>query len=102
MNAGLDGTYRDSCVVCMRGTDTGLAFIGEAEWAVAGLTLLGVPENLALSILSAATGCDPGMVPEGEITIEVRVCKGHADAVGLPVGLVAGGVPGVRPKGGGS
>ena len=34
---GLDGTHRDSCVVCLQGTDTGLSFTGPAEWAIAGL-----------------------------------------------------------------
>jgi hypothetical protein len=39
----LQGDYRDSCVACLRGTDTGLAFYGEAEWVVAALMQFGIP-----------------------------------------------------------
>jgi len=48
---GLDGSYRETCIVCLRGTDTGLAFEGEAEWLLAGLEQLGVPEDEAYATL---------------------------------------------------
>jgi hypothetical protein len=58
---GLDGTYGQSCVVCLRGTDTGLGFgPGAAEWAVAGLLLLGLSEDEAGALISSATGSAPG------------------------------------------
>ena len=44
---GIDGTYDGSCVACLRGTDTGLAFTGEAEWIIAGMMMLGIPEDQA-------------------------------------------------------
>jgi hypothetical protein len=88
---GLRGTYEDSCVVCLRGTDSGVAFTGTAEWIVAGLVKLGVPEEEAVATLSRATGCDPGMVPGGEFAFPIRVCEECADRTGLVVGLIASG-----------
>lgn len=101
---GLDGTYRGSCVVCLRGTDTGLAFVGEAEWVIAGLTVLGIPQHQAGAMVSEATGTPPGKVPVGEVTMHLRVCRrcAAASGAGFTVGLLsdAGGVPGYRqPKG---
>ena len=101
---GLDGTWRDSCVVCLQGTDTGLAFVGEAEWVIAGLTVLGIPEDQGTTMISEVTGCAPGNVPLGEVTMHVRVCAkcAAASGMGLTVGLLsdAAGVPGYRqPKG---
>ena len=57
---GLDGTYTDSCVVCLQGCDTGLAFRGEAEWVLAGLHVLGIPDDEAEQMLTNVTGCEPG------------------------------------------
>lgn len=97
----LHGTYEDSCAVCMRGTDSGLAFKGEAEWAVAGLFMLGIPEDQAATMVSSATGCEPGEVPPGEVTVSVRVCRECAEAspTGMKVGLIATGIPVYSPMG---
>lgn len=95
---GARGDYRGSCAVCLQGTDTGLAFVGEAEWGAAGLQVLGIPSDQAAGMVSQATGSQPGMVPEGEVTIAVTVCSGCAGKAGLPVGLIATGVPAVRPR----
>ena len=92
---GLDGTYRDTCVVCLRGTDTGLAFYGIAEWALAGMQILGLPDWEAEGLLAEATGLPVGTVPAGEILIALRVCTAcvTATAPGLTVGLVPGEAP---------
>lgn len=95
---GLNGDYRGTCVVCLRGTDTALAFVGEAEWAIAGLKVLGLPKKEAHSTLEAflvefQPGHIPGMVPPGVITIPVQVCQRCAGKVKtaqgpFPVGLL--------------
>jgi hypothetical protein len=36
----------------MRPTDTGLAFEGRVEWAIAGLIILGLEEDVAVVTLS--------------------------------------------------
>lgn len=92
---GLSGDYRDSCVVCLKGTDTGLAFTGEAEWIAGALVYLGLPTDHAISMVSMATGSDPGMAPVGRVTIGVRICATCASAPTKPmqVGLVALGLP---------
>lgn len=63
-----------SCVVCGQGTDTVIAFHGEAEWHIAGLRVLGVPEGEDVLAYEAATGSEPGTAPSGETTLQVRVC----------------------------
>jgi hypothetical protein len=90
---GLQGTYEGSCVVCLQGCDTGLAFRGEAEWAIAGLLNLGIPQDQAAATLEAFTGSEPGMVPNGIITVPVRLCEVCLAKSGLnmQVGLVAKG-----------
>jgi hypothetical protein len=99
---GIDGSWRDSCVVCLKGTDTGIALRGEAEWVIAGLRVLGVPSDQASETLRVVTGSDPGMVPDGEVTITIRVCI--PCAVGSPFEgspqPVAIGVPLFGQKGG--
>lgn len=94
---GMDGTFRDSCVVCLRGTDTAIGFgPAEAEWALAGLQLLGVPEDQAEAIVSAFTGCDPGTVSSEDVTISVRVCRSCMAASDLAdSGMTLGVVPAV-------
>lgn len=79
--------------MCLSGTDTGLAFVGEAEWAIAGMMRLGIPQEQASVMLSDATGCDPGKVPDGTITVPLRVCEGCAGEADLEVGLIATGMP---------
>jgi hypothetical protein len=84
----------------MKGTDTGLAFKGEAEWAIAGLLRLGVPEDEASATVSLGTDSDPGKVPPGVITVAFRVCKSCADQAGMPVGLMAfGQLPTIAHRG---
>lgn len=96
---GLDGTYTGSCAVCLQGCDTALAFRGEAEWALAGLRVLGVPGDEAEKILTLVTGCEPGMVPNGELTVPVRVCETcvQASGTGMHVGLASAEVPVYQP-----
>ena len=75
----LQGNYRGSCVVCMRGTDTALAFTGPAEWHLAGLVGLGVPEGEAEATYrsglrdSGWVGADDE-VPSASFTRGFRVC----------------------------
>jgi hypothetical protein len=45
---GLRGNYSGSCVVCLRGTDTGFAVRGDAEAVIAALIAAGVPESEGL------------------------------------------------------
>jgi hypothetical protein len=71
---GLNGDYQDSCIVCLRGTDTALAFKGDAEWIITGLIMLGVPEDEALATISYVYGCPYGIVPDGTIRETFRVC----------------------------
>lgn len=87
---GIDGTYRETCVICLTGTDTGLALSGEAEWVAAALNVMGMPMNEAAVLLSNETGCDPGCVPLGNITLTFRVCRACATKAGLKVSLVSG------------
>lgn len=102
---GLDGTYTGSCVVCLNGCDTGLAFVGEAEWGMAGLHYLGVPtdqaETMVMEQLAKVYGItEPGVVPDGDVTVAVSVCKSCVDksGCGFPLGLTSSGnVPGIRP-----
>jgi hypothetical protein len=96
---GLDGTYDGSCIVCLEGTDTGLAFRGSAEWSTAGLMVLGVPQDQATAIVQEANGSPAGTLPAGLVTTGVRVCRGCVDASGasFPLG-VAPDLPVVEPK----
>lgn len=101
---GLDGTYSGSCIVCLNGCDTGLAFVGPAEWAIAGLTVLGVPKKQAPAIvieqLAKQYGItEPDTVPDGDVTVGVSVCQSCVDKCGtrFPLGLISTGeVPGIR------
>jgi hypothetical protein len=92
---GLQGDYSDTCVGCMRPTDTGLAFEGRAEWAVAGLVVLGLEEDVAVVTLSVATGSEPGKAPRGSRWFGFRVCGECASRAEMEVGLLAGdeGIP---------
>jgi hypothetical protein len=96
---GIEGTYRGSCVVCLQGCDTGLAFRGEAEWIIAGLQVLGLPAHEAETTVTAYTGCEPGLVPDGELTVPVRVCEACVQASGtrMRVGLVRAEIPIYQP-----
>lgn len=98
----LQGDYRDSCAVCLRGTDTGLAFTGEAEWLIAGLGALGIPDDQASAMgqeFFEEKGADPGMVLSGEHTMAVQVCAECVAKVepSFPApGIPAFGLPGIR------
>ena len=81
---GLQGTYEGACIVCLQPTDTGLAFDGEAEFAVACLSKLGVPMEQSAVAIQLATGCEPGMVPEGRFRLVVRVCRDCVSASEVP------------------
>lgn len=92
-------------MVCLRGTDTALAFRGEAEWLTAGLNVLGVPMDQAASTVETffhlEMGAEPGKVLGGEHEIVVRVCADCVAKSGRKFpspGLLAFGVPVIAPK----
>ena len=97
--SGLHGDYTGSCVVCLNGTETAVAFEGEAEWVIAGFTVLGVMSDQSRATLaeSAPERWQDGKVPAGRVTEAVRVCGDCAGRAGFPVGLIDAGVslPGV-------
>lgn len=95
---GLDGSYRDTCVVCLRGTDSGVVFYGEPEWAVAGLDVLGVPEDQAPTIVVNSIG-DPvnNTVPDGVVAFPVKVCAECAEASPWTPGPFPAGAPVIPP-----
>jgi hypothetical protein len=96
---GLQGDYRGTCMVCLRPTDTGLAFQGEAEWIIAGYHVLGIPEDQAHQMLAQMNpeGWGNGLVPCGIVTVAARVCTDCAaqatDNGGFPVALALPGQP---------
>ena len=98
----LQGTYRGSCVACLQGTDTALAFTGEAEWLVAGLVMLGIPEDAASLMVEAffkEQGAKPGMVLDGEWVMPVQVCAECVAKSAAPFpapGIPSFGVPEIR------
>ncbi|WP_370943976.1 hypothetical protein AB5J62_33385 [Amycolatopsis sp. cg5] len=71
----------------MTGTDTGLAFIGDAAFASAGLTALGIPADQVKTTLAAVTGDVNAELPEGDFPVVVRVCESCARRAELEVGL---------------
>jgi hypothetical protein len=85
-----NGTYEDSCLVCLQGTDAALDFRGDAEWMVAGLTVLGIGYDEVASMISRAHGCDVGLVPKDLLTMTFRVCESCVtkSGTGMTVGLV--------------
>ena len=80
LKRGLDGTYRDTCVKCLRPTDTGLVIRGEAEAHLAFLYVLGVTEEIALGTAQLVWrdrgiwDGNPEQVPAGVLTQGYRVC----------------------------
>lgn len=93
----LQGNYQDSCVVCLRGTDTGLAFTGPAEWSLAGMRVLGIPDDQAEILLAGVTGMERGKVPVDDITVSLRCCAACTKDTPLHVGLVPN-VPNFAPR----
>jgi hypothetical protein len=91
MSGGIHETHAGACIGCLRGTDTALAFTGEAEWAAAGLIRLGVPAPEVMATISHYLDVEPGMVPDGRFTVFFKVCKRCADRAGFSVGLVMAG-----------
>jgi hypothetical protein len=76
---GLRGDYSGTCIVCLTPTDTGLGFRGEAEFVIAGLRVLGVPEDEEYTTFRAGWAdaghdLEDGEVPDGIIEVPVRVC----------------------------
>jgi len=88
--ANLQGNYKDSCVACLQGTDSGLSFVGEAEWIAAGLVKLGIPTTEAIILVEDGLGSDPAMVA-GRLGLSFRVCQSCAEKAGFSVGLIASG-----------
>jgi len=87
---GMQGDYHEACVICMRGTDSGMAFVGPAEMVVAALSVLGVPDDEAALTAAAAWGTPPGTGPHGEFTTVLRVCQDCAKSSPFKVGLLVG------------
>lgn len=70
---GPQGDYRDTCIVCLRATATGMAFRGEAEFLAAGLIVLGVPQSDATKIVSNIAFKVPDDDPD-TLTMTIVVC----------------------------
>jgi hypothetical protein len=97
---GIGGTARaafapyQSCFGCFKGdTTTGLILEGEAEWIIAALGVIGVPEkevhDFVYGIAEERYGCDPGHVPVADMEIAFRMCadcagKAHIEVRTLP------------------
>lgn len=81
----------ESCVACFKGdTTTGVAVRGEFEFTSPRFTrVAGIPLDEAAAtgkVLAAQEmGCDPGMVPVGEFTVAIRLCRDCAAKTGTPV-----------------
>jgi len=93
ISPGIKGTFTGSCVVCLRGTGTGLVFLGEPEWLAAGLVRLGLPMDDAVATTEVAMSDRP----DGWEEWAVRVCSDCAGP--LPVGVISlGTLPAIRPR----
>ena len=80
---------RGSCIVCLHGTDTALAFRGSVEWVAAGLCALGVPADQAVATVRYAPTLIDG---EGRVTATYQVCGRCAQQTVFPrPGLVYAG-----------
>ena len=83
-----------SCIACFRGdTTTGVALKGEAEFCIAGLIVLGVPEDQALGTFHVCMEAEgwtgqPDEVPGGEVTLPIRLCRECAAKTPFAVGQV--------------
>ena len=90
--------YR-SCIACFKGdTDTGFVIQGESEWIMVAMhKLAGIPLADARATFAYwaedVMGCDPGMVPVGEVTHAVRLCRDCARKTGVTL------APNVEAKG---
>jgi hypothetical protein len=85
---GLLGCYDGTCIVCLRPTDTALAFRGPAEWHLSALKVLGVPEDQAYATKLPGWreryGTRPGEVPDGVLSEAYRVCLDSVRACPAP------------------
>ena len=91
----LGNARRDACVLCLAGDGHGTLVQRRRGMGLAGLIVLGVPEEQATLMVSTATENEAGMMPDGEITFPVRVCRRCAVSGGarLPVGLISCVIP---------
>lgn len=72
---------KGSCIVCLRGTDTALAFRGSIEWVTAGLYALGVPADQAAATVQSS--CLP-IDGSGRATATYQVCASCVQKTKLP------------------
>ena len=86
----------EPCVACGRGdTSTGFAVQGDAEFVIvvvavqARFSLDEATEALAV-IAEREMGCDPGMVPIGELEVLVRLCRECAEQTDTTIGQLEG------------
>jgi hypothetical protein len=94
---GLSGDYQDSCIICLKGTDTGLAFRHAEDpetWAAAGLTAIGLSTDVAIAVVEHYA--DKLECIDADDVYAFRVCAGCAGP--FPVGLLATGVPIIAPR----
>lgn len=84
---GLQGDYRDTCVACLRGTDSGLLITGAPEFILFALTRMGLPweeaRRLVCEVAAHWYGCDLGMLPLHDMEFPARVCPGCAARAGF-------------------
>lgn len=78
MGANMDRS--GSCIVCITGTDTGIAFGGSIEWLAAGLVALGVPTEEAIATITSSVDGR-----SRRSTLTVRVCAKCARKSALSV-----------------
>lgn len=71
---GLDGTLRDTCVSCLRGTDTALGIEGEPEWHAAFLVATGIPSGQAIALAEYGMK-EIGLDVRDQFTSMYRVCS---------------------------
>lgn len=62
------GQLSGSCIVCLTGTDTALAFAGSLEWKAAALVVLGVPQREAIATV------DQFVDGSDRAAVTIRVC----------------------------
>jgi hypothetical protein len=56
LQPGLQGNFHGTCVACLTPTDTALGFEGEAEFVIAGISVLGVPMDQAQVMVEEGEG----------------------------------------------
>ena len=82
----------EPCVVCGRGdTTTGFAVQGEADFVIGVVSVqarisLDQATGVLAVIAEREMGCDPGMVPIGQLDVLVRVCSECAQRTDTNIG----------------